>query len=214
MQIDFKKFDFFVFDCDGVILDSNLLKTTAFSKSLSEYSVEVVSKFIDYHKANGGISRYKKFDYFFKEIMQIESRDELISQALKNYESYVFEKLLFCNFVPGVEKFLNHLKNLGKDIYVNSGSSEKELLEIFRLRKVDNLFCNILGSPSTKKENMIKIKEKREDHEKGLFFGDSKIDFDIADQFCLNFIFVKGFSEWKDVPDNLKTINDFKEIKF
>ena len=59
MQIDFKNFDFFVFDCDGVILDSNLLKTIAFSKSLPEYP-EKVSKFIDYHKANGGISRYKK----------------------------------------------------------------------------------------------------------------------------------------------------------
>ena len=115
MQVDFKNFDFFVFDCDGVILDSNLLKTTAFSKSLPEYPHEKVSKFINYHKANGGISRYKKFDYFFKEIMQIEHRDDLILQALRNYESYIFEKLLSCNFVPGVEKFLNHLKRLGKD---------------------------------------------------------------------------------------------------
>lgn len=214
MQVDFNNFDFFVFDCDGVILDSNLLKTTAFSKSLPEYPLEKVSKFIDYHKANGGISRYKKFDHFFKEIMQIEHREDLILQALRNYESYIFEKLLSCNFVPGVEKFLNHLKRLGKDAYVNSGSSENELLKIFRHRKIDNLFCNVLGSPSTKKENMIKILEKRRDYEKGLFFGDSKIDFEVAHQFFLNFIFVKGFSEWKDVPDKLVTINDFRDINF
>ena len=59
-----------------------------------------------------------------------------------------------------------------------------------------------------------KILKKRKDYEKGLFFGDSKIDFEVAHQFSLNFIFVKGFSEWKNIPDKLITINDFREINF
>ena len=84
--------------------------------------------------------------------MQIEHRDALILQALRNYESYSFEKLLSCNFVPGVEKFLNHLKRLGKDAYVNSGSSENELLKIFKHRKIDNLFCNVLVVQVQKKK--------------------------------------------------------------
>ena len=65
---------------------------------------------------------------------------------------------------------MNHLKRLGKDAYVNSGSSENELLKIFRHRKIDNLFCNVLGSPSTKKENMIKILEKGEITKKAFFW--------------------------------------------
>ena len=212
MQIVFKKFDFFVFDCDGVILESNLLKTIAFENSLSEYPDEKVFNFIKYHKSNGGVSRYKKFEYFFKEVMKIKDSDNLIKKALKNYESYVFEELLSCNFIPGVKRFLKYLKEIDKDIYVNSGSSEKELKEIFKLRKIDHFFKNVMGSPNTKKDNMKKIILEREDFEKGLFFGDSKLDLDIANQFSLSFIIVNGFSEWEDRPVNLTKINDFRDI--
>ena len=47
-----------------------------------------------------------------------------MKKALKNYESYIFEKLLSCNFIPGVKKFFEAFEKIDKDIYVNSGSSE------------------------------------------------------------------------------------------
>ena len=36
MKISLKKIEFVIFDCDGVILDTNKIKTEAFKKTLNE----------------------------------------------------------------------------------------------------------------------------------------------------------------------------------
>ena len=59
----------FIFDCDGVILNSNKIKTNSFRALLSTYDKCAVDEFIKYHKTNGGISRYEKIKYFLKKIM-------------------------------------------------------------------------------------------------------------------------------------------------
>ena len=59
----------FIFDCDGVILNSNDIKTKSFKNTLGEFNKFAVEEFISYHKNNGGISRYEKIKYFLKEII-------------------------------------------------------------------------------------------------------------------------------------------------
>ena len=41
-----------------LILNSNKIKTEAFRKILKKYNQNTVYEFINYHKNNGGISRY------------------------------------------------------------------------------------------------------------------------------------------------------------
>lgn len=53
-----------VFDCDRVILNSNKVKTEAFYQSALAYGEQAAQALVEYHIANGGISRYKKFAYF------------------------------------------------------------------------------------------------------------------------------------------------------
>ena len=43
-----------VFDCDGVILDSNQIKSEAFAYALPDDPPELVKNFVQYHKENGG----------------------------------------------------------------------------------------------------------------------------------------------------------------
>ncbi len=214
MQIDIGKYDFIVFDCDGVILNSNKLKTSAFRNSLFNYSEDKVSEFIKYHQNNGGISRYKKFDYFFSQIMKLDDYKDLLQIALGNYENILKNELISCSFVPGVIEFLGFLRNQKKEIYVNSGSSEDELKKIFKLRNIDKFFDEIKGSPNSKESNMNQIVISRNKNSKGLFFGDSFIDHEVANNLHIDFIFVSGYSEWNDIPDGLVTINDFSEINF
>ena len=52
MQINIKKTDSFYFDCDGVILDSNKLKTKAFEDVLQLDSRKHIKEFIEFHKNN------------------------------------------------------------------------------------------------------------------------------------------------------------------
>ena len=45
-----KKYKSLIFDCDGVILNSNKIKTEAFRKILQKYNQNAVDEFINYHK--------------------------------------------------------------------------------------------------------------------------------------------------------------------
>ena len=54
-------YDSYFFDCDGVILDSNEVKTKAFRDTLNFYNSNYTQEFLDYHISNNGISRENKF---------------------------------------------------------------------------------------------------------------------------------------------------------
>ena len=45
-----KKYKSLIFDCDGVILNSNQVKTNAFRKVFEKYNINAVDEFIKYHE--------------------------------------------------------------------------------------------------------------------------------------------------------------------
>ena len=54
-----------VFDCDGVILNSNRIKTEGFEYSVKNFGDEAVKEIKNYHLKNGGVSRiWAQFDFF------------------------------------------------------------------------------------------------------------------------------------------------------
>ena len=69
-KVDLAQYQTLVFDCDGVILNSNKIKTQAFYKVAKVYGYEPAQKLKDYHVQNGGISRYQKFEYLLTNILQ------------------------------------------------------------------------------------------------------------------------------------------------
>ena len=211
-MIDLSLYDYAVFDCDGVILDSNRLKTEAFARALEGDSEKYVDKMIAYHKANGGVSRYKKFRYYFQEINPHEDVEKNAKKAISRFAEIVQKGLIKCNHIPGVLDFINDVKKKGLSLFVVSGSDGEELREVFNKRKIDSLFSAIYGSPPTKTENMKKVKSQVGAQTKGIFFGDSRSDLEAAEKFGLDFIFVKGVSEWRE-GDRLTRIKGFLTIK-
>ena len=65
-----------LFDCDGVILNSNKIKTRAFKLASIPFGKEASNTLEDYHLRHGGISRYEKFDYFLTSIVQIKCKEK------------------------------------------------------------------------------------------------------------------------------------------
>ena len=90
------------FDCDGVILQSNHIKTKVFREVLESEDKNIVDKFISYHKKNGGISRYKKFDHFYKFIKKDRDFKKKSMVAVEKYTSLVYSYLLSIDYVPGL----------------------------------------------------------------------------------------------------------------
>ena len=69
MNCSINSYKSIVFDCDGVILNSNSIKTQAFYDTTAFLGVDVANELKNYHLANGGVSRYYKFDYLLNSIL-------------------------------------------------------------------------------------------------------------------------------------------------
>ena len=176
-------------DFDGVLMDSNAVRDVGFEYVLSEFPKEQVDQLLAFHQANGGLSRYVKFRYFFEEIRNESiTYDEILIWAeqfsLIMKELLVDPKLL-------IDETLNFVKeNQGKYImHITSGSDQNELRYLCQSMGIDHLFSSIHGSPKPKKEW---VKELIEMHgykkEECVLIGDSYNDFEAAKDNGINFM--------------------------
>src|SRR5690606_29697085 len=94
----------FVFDCDGVILDSNRLQTEAFRAAALPYGVEAAAALVDYHVANGGISRYVKLDRFLREMVPRGADGPDLNELLERFAAHVREGLLRCDVAERLDE--------------------------------------------------------------------------------------------------------------
>ena len=99
MKLKMSDYKTFIFDCDGVILNSNHIKTKAFWDSVIDYGEDEACQLVAFHKSRGGISRYKKFEHFIDNILSHSktdiSRQSLLNILLNRYSSNVLNNLHF-----------------------------------------------------------------------------------------------------------------------
>ena len=77
LTMNLNKYQTIIFDCDGVILNSNFQKIEAYRNAALNYGASKVQAedLVEHHVQLTGISRYVKFKYFLKEIMGEEITD-------------------------------------------------------------------------------------------------------------------------------------------
>jgi phosphoglycolate phosphatase-like HAD superfamily hydrolase len=194
------KYRTFVFDCDGVILNSNRVKTEGFRHVAQRFGIDAAESLVAFHVQNGGISRYKKFAYLIGEILHREPEDEEVNSLSKDYGDYVFQKLLCCEIAEGLDE-LRQLTSASSWMLV-SGGSQAELRQVFEIRDLSKYFdLGIYGSPDSKDE--ILQRELTNQHLKlpGLFVGDSRYDHIASRNVGLDFVFMNRwteFSNWQE----------------
>ncbi len=195
-MIDIKRFKTLVFDCDGVILDSNQVKTNAFYDVTLPYGEKAAQAFVDYHTSNGGISRYKKFAYFLEKIVPDVSPDKTgpsMDELLTAYADKVRHGLLTCQVASGLHELRR--KTEARWLIV-SGGAQEELREVFAERGLAELFDGgIFGSPDTKEEILARELGSNNIRQPALFLGDSKYDYAAANQAGLDFVFLSRWTE-------------------
>lgn len=211
MQIS--DYDFFVFDCDGVILDSNIVKTNAFRLALSDEPKNDVDKLIEFHLSNGGITRQKKFEHYFYQIKHEHDPQQVIS-ASNRFAKICEKELMEVSFVPGIESFLRRYK---KPSYVVTGGNELEVIKILKHKGVFPYFQKILGNPNSKDTNMSTLNESNCFKGRGLYFGDAALDYQLATKYGLDFMFISGYSDWQlglsfCNTNNLPTAKNFNQL--
>ncbi len=189
-----------VFDCDGVILNSNRVKTDAFYNATLPYGEEAAAAMVDYHIRNGGISRYRKFAYFLEQLAPKGVHGPDLEALLAAYATEVKAGLLACEFAEGLEVFRQYTADARW--LVASGGDQAELRELFQARGLLDWFDGgIFGSPDTKEEIVKRELANGNIQTPALFIGDSRYDHQVAHENGLDFVFLTRWSEferWED----------------
>ncbi|MBY0416832.1 MAG: HAD hydrolase-like protein [Pararheinheimera sp.] len=194
--MNLEKYQSLVFDCDGVVLNSNKVKTEAFFKAALPYGETAAWQLVDYHVARGGISRYKKFEWFIEHVIRGLSGPSL-EELLSAYAAEVRHGLLTCDIADGLKEL--RAKTQHANWLIVSGGDQQELREVFAARNISDLFDGgIFGSPDSKDTILVREHECGNIKMPALFLGDSKYDIQASRGAGLDCIFLAGWSEVKD----------------
>tara|TARA_B100001769_G_C22091710_1_gene588796 strand:+ start:847 stop:1512 length:666 start_codon:yes stop_codon:yes gene_type:complete len=200
-----------IFDCDGVVLNSNKIKTKAFETIFQPFGLDIANKMVQYNIKYGGISRYKKIDYFLENYVKNQKKEyikDLKIDLLKNFSEIVIKKLVKSEVCQNLE--LLKLKTKNSKWFIVSGGDEKELNYTFKLKKISSLFNGgIYGSPTSKYEIIENEIKNGNIIQPAIYFGDSKLDYEVADFFDFSFAFVLQWTEfdnWKSFFSDKKNV--------
>lgn len=202
-----------IFDCDGVILESNEIKSLAFFDTVKKFGLDKATALKKYHIQNGGISRQEKFSYFLKNIHQTDNYEEDLKLLIEYYGKIVYENLLKCNINKDIFDLSDNLVRHKK--LVISGGNQEELRSIFKLNKIDAFFPDgVYGNPLSKVEIFSKLLKNGVIEKPAIYIGDSKYDWEVATKFGIDFLFYTPWTEfklWKDFCTT-KDINYFENF--
>lgn len=206
--------DFVIFDCDGVLIDSNKLKGQAFLEVIKSESSDDRSAFSAYHKQHGGISRNSKFTWFYRDYLRRTNWQKEVEEGLKKFKSEMESSLLEASLVPGIQEFLQYLNAMKKKCIVISAGADDELISILKQKGLISCFLEVLGNSNNKFQHIERLLEKKVINGAGIYFGDSLADYEAAKKFDLEFIFVSGYTLWGEGLDfcnseNIEIIPDF-----
>lgn len=187
----FRSYRQLVFDCDGVLVDSNATKEANIRKAaLTVCAPEEADRFVTYFIANNGIPRERKIAAFFHDV---ETRRSLLS----TYNELNAATIPFIEPEPAAKRFVRRCSRAGVPLYVLSGGDEAEVRKLLENAGIESLFREVLGGPSTKAEHLETL---------GLagptcYFGDSRYDYEVATRFGFDFVFLSRhtqFGEWRE----------------
>lgn len=202
-----------VFDCDGVLLDSNPMKSAAFAQVLADYAPHAVEGFIAYQKTAFGRSRYALFRTFFEQYLQRAplpgETDNLLSAFGGHMRCLYPQQKATSKLIETLER----LKNLGVPMYVASGSDEVELREVLSQIGLATYFREIFGSPTAKDDNLKRIRAALGDSARMMFVGDARADWEASATVGCEFYYLSPWSADPQGMEDLRVLHGFPRLE-
>jgi phosphoglycolate phosphatase-like HAD superfamily hydrolase len=176
-----------ILDFDGVILESVSVKTEAF-RTLFSFVPEQVDEIVQFHIDNGGMSRYDKFRYIYKNILKEDLARQKFEDLSEKFAAIVFEEVIKASFVLGAHQFLEtYYAKI--PLYIVSATPEDELCQIIQKRGLAHYFRKVFGAPRKKSECIKEILNLTGiSPEYMIFVGDVKNDFEAARAVGVRFV--------------------------
>lgn len=182
------RFDTIFFDFDGVLAESEQIKTDAFRAIYADQPAETVEKIVAYHKANAGISRVVKIRHIEAAFLCRGTDDAGVAALARAYSDAVVEKVIAVDPVPGVDAFLEAFKGRLK-MFILSGTPEAELRPIVAARGMSDYFTEVRGSPALKPDIGRDLAARYGlEMARTVFVGDATTDYQAAHDLGCHFV--------------------------
>lgn len=171
-----------LWDFDGVILDSMGVRDLGFEIVLKDFPNDQVDELMKYHRANGGLSRYVKFRYFFETIRGEKITKQRLSELAQQFSEVMLRELPKTeHIIPQTLAFIQEQHQKGKEQHIVSGSDQIELRILCQKLGLSPYFQSIQGSPAPKSELVANIlKNQSRLASEYCLIGDSHNDYDAA----------------------------------
>jgi phosphoglycolate phosphatase-like HAD superfamily hydrolase len=204
LNLELTTYKTIVFDCDGVVLNSNQTKIDAYfavGKRFGGTDAQAQA-FVHHHVSLGSFPRNGKIEYYLKNIVKQPITDALTQQYLQAFEEILDRSLMECEIASGLLELKAATPQAAWMLL--SGGDQAELRRVFPRRMVGNvslahLFeAGIFGGPDKKDEVLAREIANGNIQLPALFVGDSKYDHQAATKARLDFVFLSDWTEVKD----------------
>jgi phosphoglycolate phosphatase len=205
-----------VFDFDGVLVDSNALKRSAYFNIFATLGQieEIVEGCL---RENREGDRFQIIGQLLQKLeaasfLNMKRREnELLTHYAEEYNTICEAHTVSCQEVPGVSACLPHLAQRYA-LYINSATPEEPLRRVIQQRQWNSYFRGVLGRPCSKVENLRWIM-KREgiDGRSIIFVGDGQQDLLAARDCSCFFIGMRQESNDFD-PQGLILVDDWYQL--
>ena len=186
MKFNLNYYDNYIFDNDGVLFDSNNIKRMNISKACSQYITgSQLDNFVDDFIYRSGIPREVKIKEYFSENESIK--------ILDIYNKLNKVALNSAGLTCGATTMIKNIFSMNKNAYVISGGDEDEVKQMLRENKILQYFDSVKGGPNTKYQNYNELQLIGS----SVFFGDSMYDYKFAVANNLRFVFISGYTIFK-----------------
>ena len=142
-----------VLDFDGVIVESNALKTLAFERVFARFP-EHAAAMMAYHEAHVSDSRFVKFRHFATECLGRTADDPMVEELAAQFSAEMLQLVNACPFVAGAPELLARLHGR-LPMYLASVTPEAELVTILNRRNLVRFFAGVYGCPPWTKSAAI-----------------------------------------------------------
>jgi len=187
-----------VFDCDGVLLNSNAIKSEAFYAAALPYGEPAARALMAHNKAHGGVTRQAKFRHFFTDILKRTDFEPDLERAMARFAEHVTQALRDCAEAPGLRDLLSRIKTSGGSSIVVSGGAQSEVRGALEARGLARYFDGIYGNPDDKDTIFVREIAAGRLVTPAVYIGDSSYDHAAAIRAGLDFVFA---SYWTDFAD-------------
>ena len=211
-----KKETFFVFDMDGVILDSLDNLSNCLIKAIEPFcqSDEQYQTFSKFDKENPGLSRFEKTDFFLASLPNVShvKTEKIKQQILDHFDSFSLNARLSSTIDEST--FILSKTIAPKNLILLSNCDNSQLTAIAAHFGFHQIFSGgIIGTPPSKKSRFSDLVNK---HNPSAFvsISDSESDAIIARSLGVTFAFIQNFARdqalWlKDDENRFQTLLEF-----